>query len=49
MVAFLLESACLDPRFKSMPYLQDDETERVYQSLAKKTEEVNAMCEALTK
>jgi hypothetical protein len=48
MVAFLHESASLEPRFKSMPCLPDDETDRFYQSLTKKTE-VNAMSEALTK
>ena len=49
VMTFLHESSFLDPRFKAMPYLLDEETERVYQSLIKKAEKINQMSEAVTK
>ena len=48
-MTFLHESFCLDPRFKAMPYLLDEEKERVYQSLINKAEKINQMSEAVTK
>ena len=43
MMLFLRESSCLDPRFKAMPYLDDEERDKVYKSLAQKAEDVNQM------
>ena len=42
-MTFLHESSCLDSRFKAMPYLLDEEKERVYQLLNKKAEKINQM------
>lgn len=40
---FLLESSCLDPGFKAMPYLSNDEREKVYKSLEEKVMEINSL------
>ena len=49
VMTFLHESFCLDPRFKALAYLLDEEKERVYQSLINKAEKINQMSEAVTK
>lgn len=42
MQLFLRESSCLDPRFKAIPYITEDDREEVFNSLVKKVQQLQS-------